>query len=154
VECKWRVSHALKLCRERGGDTEVAQALGHLSDTNRLMGLHEEGIRQGKEALEILERLDGAVGQARCLVKFTFLLHSNEQLDAAFRGIDLLPEKGEEFLVCESHLTLGVIYSKGESEKVVHHYELDGNVGPPLDYRGNLLTTSTTGRAENTHSYE
>jgi hypothetical protein len=32
-------------------------ALMELSETNRLLGLHGEGIQQAKEALEIYERL-------------------------------------------------------------------------------------------------
>jgi tetratricopeptide (TPR) repeat protein len=128
VECKRLISHALKLCRERGDDRLVAQVLRHLSDTNRLMGLHEEGTQQAREAFDILERLGDTVEQADCLVKLAFLLRSDNQLDAAeeaaFRAIKLLPEKGNQYRVCESHQILGEIYeSKGETEKAIHHYE-------------------------------
>ena len=44
---------------------------------------------------------------------------------AAFRAIKVLPEEGEEWLVCRSHNTLGIIYhSKGEKEKAIHHFEI------------------------------
>jgi tetratricopeptide (TPR) repeat protein len=56
------------------------------------------------------------------------LLLSDKQLDAAeeaaSRAIDLFPEKGEEYLVCQSHRVLGDIYrSSGKSEKAIHHFE-------------------------------
>jgi tetratricopeptide (TPR) repeat protein len=73
VESKRLLSHALKLERERGDDRQVAQILWDLSDSNRLMGLHEEGIQQAEEALEICERLGDAVGQARCLITLAVL---------------------------------------------------------------------------------
>jgi tetratricopeptide (TPR) repeat protein len=43
---------------------------------------------------------------------------------AGSRAIKLLPEKGQEYRLCESHRTLGNIYtSKGEREKAIHHFE-------------------------------
>jgi tetratricopeptide (TPR) repeat protein len=73
AESKRLISSALKLYRERRDDLWVAQALRHLSDTNRLMGLPKEGIQQAKEALEIL---NGSVtqDQADCLINLARLL--------------------------------------------------------------------------------
>jgi hypothetical protein len=83
----------------------VALTLRWLSDANRELGLYEEGIQQAKEALEIYERLGDTVGTStvfgppRLVVAFgRTALDAAEE--AASRAIDLLPEKGQEFLVC------------------------------------------------------
>jgi tetratricopeptide (TPR) repeat protein len=129
VEHKRLLVHALKLWRERGDDHQVAITLMELSEVNRQMGLHKEGIEVVGEALEIFERLGDTGRQADCLIKLALLLGSDKQFDAAeeaaFRAIALLPEKGEEHRVCRSHRALGEIYqSKGEIKKAIHHYEL------------------------------
>jgi len=126
MECKRLISHALKLNRERGDDSRVAQVLRGLSDTSRQLGLHKEGIRQAKEALETYERLGATAEQGGCLKNLAWLLLEENQLDAAeeaaSRTIDLLP--GNQFLVCESHLVLGYIYrSKRETGEAIHHFE-------------------------------
>jgi len=64
VERKRLSARTLKLWRARGDDYQVAQILGELCDANRLMGLPKEGIRQGKEASEIFERLGDTAKQA------------------------------------------------------------------------------------------
>ena len=56
AESKRLFTHALELWRERGDDLRAAQMLWHLSDTNRHLRLHKEGILQAKEAVEIHER--------------------------------------------------------------------------------------------------
>jgi len=129
VERKRLLAHTLKLRREWGDDSGVAKVLMDLSDTNRLMGLHEEGIRLAREALGIFERLGDTVGQAQCLQYLAWLLYDDEQLDAAgetaSRAIDLIPEKGYQTLVCDCHRLFGHIYrSKGEREKAIYHYEV------------------------------
>ena len=93
-----------------------------------MLGLFKEGIGQAREALEIYERLGTAEGRGNCLIKLALLLHDDKQLDAAeeagSRAIKILPEKGQEWRVCESHVVLGVIYrSKGEKEKAIHQFE-------------------------------
>ena len=123
------LARALKLCRERGDDHGVASILVQLSNTDGLLGLHEEGIRLAKEGLEILERLSDTVLQADCSIALALLLREDKQFDAAgesaSRAIDLLPEKGQEVKVSESHRTLGLIYqSKGETEKAIRHLEV------------------------------
>jgi tetratricopeptide (TPR) repeat protein len=129
MESKRLVSRALKLYRERGDDPQVALALQCLSDTNRLMGLTKEGIQQAKEALRIYERLSDRAEQAECLIALGWLLHSDNQLDAAeeaaFRAIYLLPETGEQFRVCGAHRLLGDTYrSKGNTEKAIYYFEV------------------------------
>ena len=118
------LTHALRLRRGQGDEQSitntVAVILGQLSDSNRLLGFHKEGIQQAEEALEIYEQLGDPISQARCLIDLAHLLDEDNQLDAAeeaaSRAIDLLPE-GKKFLVCKGHRALGVIYrSKGETE--------------------------------------
>ena len=64
-----------------------------------------------------------------CLVSLAWLLKNDKQLDTAeeatSRMINLLPEKGNQFLVCTSHHVLSYIYqSKGEMEKAIHQFEV------------------------------
>ena len=129
---------ALKLERERGSDHQVARILRHLADTNGAMGHFKEGIQLAEEALEIGERLGDKMVQAQCLVEVAWLCRDN-QLDvaeeAAFRAIDLFPEKGEEYRVCQSHRILGEIYQfKDETEKAIHHFEIALGIAFPFDW--------------------
>ena len=144
VESKRVLIHALKLWRERGDDYWVARALMALSDKNRPMGLLKEGIQLANEALEIYERLDNTKQQAQCLLRLAYLLNDDEQLDAAeeaaSRAIDLLPEDGQQYLVCECHRMLGHIYrSKGETEKAIHHFEIAIGIATPFDWHDHLF---------------
>ena len=128
VERKRLFTHTLKLWRARGDDHQVAQTLSDLCDTNRLLGLPEEGIQQAKEASDIFERLGDPASQAECLINLARLLAYNEQVDAAeeaaTRAMDLLPAEGEKLRVCKGHRILGRIYDfKGNTEKAIHHYE-------------------------------
>ena len=57
-----------------------------------------------------------------------WLLHSDKQLDAAEEAasqtISLLPDEGEQFLVCQCYHLLGdIYYSKGEIEKAINHFK-------------------------------
>jgi len=139
VEQRQLLIHALKLQRKRGGGYEVAISLKELSEVNRHMGLHKEGIEVVKGALEIFQRFGNMVQHADCLISLARLFRSDEQFDAAqeaaSRAISILPEKGEEHLVCKSHHTLGNIYrSKGEIEKAIHHYELVLGIASPFNW--------------------
>ena len=114
MERKRLLSHSLKLWREQGDDFQVAVALRILSSTNRRMSLYEDGIQQAKESSEIFERLGNVVQQAYSLIDLAWVLSDANQLDDAeetgLRAINLLPEKGEELQVCQSHRVLGHIY--------------------------------------------
>jgi len=128
VERKRLLTHTLNLEREQGDDYGVAQKLRYLADTNQDMGLYDEGIQHAREALGIYERRGNTVAQAGCLVGLAWLLHTNEQLDAAeeaaSRAITLVPEEGNEFLAFQSHYILGKVYqSKEKMEAAIHHYE-------------------------------
>ena len=127
-EEKRLLTHTLQLGRRRRDDYRVAETLRFLCDANRVLGHYGEGIQQGREAIGIHERLCDRIGQANCWNYLAFALSDDKQLDAAedaaFRAISLVPEKGQESLVCESHQALGEIYrSKGETEKAIHHLE-------------------------------
>jgi len=127
VDSKRLLSHALEIWRERGNDHRVAQTLRRLSNANRMLDLHREGIQQAKEGMEIYKQLSDTVGQARCLNTLAWLLCDYGQLDAAEEAasyaIDLVPKKGNEFLVSHCHRCLGRIHqSKGETEKAVNHF--------------------------------
>ena len=126
AEQKRLLTHTLTLERKRGGDIQVALTSRSLSHVNRMLGLHEEGIQQAREALEVYKRFGDTVGQAECLHDLAWLLLHDDQLaaaeDSASRTIDFLPEKGQEYLLCKSHRGLGMIYdSKGEKEKAIGH---------------------------------
>ena len=127
-ERKRLLTSTLRLWRERGDESKVAQTLGLLSDANRLLGLHEEGTQQLKESLKIYERLDSKSGQGLSWHQLASFLYRDGKLDeaeqATFRAIDLLSDKGNQFQVCQCHRTLGLIYSsKQETEKAINHFE-------------------------------
>ena len=166
VERKRLLIHALNLPRQQGKDSLVASTLVELSDVNRVIGLHEEGILQAKEASEIRGRLGDTAGQGNCLTRLAFLLCSDKQFDAAeeaaFRALDLLPENGHQFKVCESHRALGNIYqSKGDTEKAVHHFEVAIGIASPFNWHGILFWLHhelaelflTRGRFDDAHAH-
>ena len=132
-------THTLKLWRERGIDHMTAQTLRFLSDVDRQLGLCKEGIEQTKEAIEIHERLGDVSMQAECLIDLAFLLCEDKRLDeaeaAALRATSLIPEKGQEFRLCESHRVLGDIYqSKGETEKAISHFKTALEIATSFDW--------------------
>ena len=144
VEQKRLLVCALILWRERGSNDQVAPALMSLSDANRLIGLHEEGIQQAREALEIYERLGKTEQQADCLIRLATLLGSDNQFDAAeeaiFCAIALLPEEGQQYRVCQFHSALGRIYrSKGEIGKAIHHNEAVIRIAAPFNWNDVLF---------------
>ena len=57
----------------------------------------------------------------------------------ALRAIDLLPEKGEQFQVQESHRVLGRVYQyKGETKKAVYHLETALEIASALNSADDL----------------
>jgi len=144
VERKRLLVYALQLQRERGSGLPLAAVLVESSQTNGHMGLPEEGIQQAEEALGILERLGWTAGQAYCLIGLASSLLSNGQLhaaeEAASRAINLLPENGQQFLVCESHKALGrMCKSKGEIEKAIRHYGLALGIASSFGWHDELF---------------
>jgi len=145
VEHKRLLTHALNLWRKQENDEKITATLMALADVNRVIWLHKEGIPQVKEALEICGRLSDTNKQAYCLITLAFLLCSDNQLDAAeesaFCAINLLPEKGQQFKVCESHRALANIYrSKGDTEKAIHHFEVALEIASPFNWHEPLFS--------------
>ena len=144
VEEKRLLSHVLTLRRAQGSDRQVAHVLKHLSTANRKLGLYKEGICQMKEALEIYERTGATGSQANSLLKLSQLLIADDQLDAAeeaaSRAVELLPERGEEFRVCQAHCVLGGISgSKREREKATYHYQTALGIATYFDWKDQLF---------------
>ena len=128
AERKQLLDRTLRLERKRGDDVKVASTLRILSDANRMVHLFREGIDQAQEALEIYERIGDTNNQGDSLIKLAWSLYDDRQLDAAeevaYRAIELLPEKGQGYRVCQSHRLLGNVYrSKGQIEEGVQHLE-------------------------------
>ena len=137
VEQKRLLTRALELQRQRDDDVWVALILRQLSSANRFLKLHEEGIRQVKEALDIYERIGDAREQAGCFNDLAWLLFSDKKLDAAeniaSRAIELLPEKGDESTFCQLYRLLGSIHRfKGEKEKAIHHFQKALEIASPF----------------------
>jgi hypothetical protein len=128
VERKRFLTRTLMLNREREDDHEIAVTLRALSGADRVLGFYKQGIEHVKEAMEIFERLGETEEQAESLGRLGALLYEDKQFnaaeDATNLAIELLPGRGGEYLLCQSHRRLGDIYrSKGEREKAVHHFE-------------------------------
>jgi len=130
LDSKRLLIHTLQLWREQGDDSEVAQTSRGLSEVNRLLDLHEEGIKQAKEAFEIYERLNDTFGQAQSLCNLAWLLYEDQQLgaaeEAALQSINLFPVKVDPSLACRCHRILGKIHSSkdvDEIEKAIDHFE-------------------------------
>ena len=145
VESKRLLVDTLKLWKERGDDSRVAETLRFLSDTNKWLYLYKEGILQAKESLEIYERLNEVSGQARSLQQLATLLYLDKQHDAAeeaaLRAIDLLmAKKGNEFPVCECYRVLGEIsHSKGETEKAIKKFETAIGIASSFNWHNPLF---------------
>ena len=127
-EGKGLLDHALKFERERGNDYRVALTLILLSLGNLHLGLLGEGMNQAKEAKEIFERIGDVGKHGFSLVALAHLFQCDDQLDAAeevaSRAIQLLPKKGEELLICQSHRILGNICRFKKREEAIHHFEI------------------------------
>ncbi|KAF9783184.1 hypothetical protein BJ322DRAFT_1110070 [Thelephora terrestris] len=144
AEEKRLLIHTLTLEREKGDDLWVARTLRFLCDVNRLLGLYTEGIQQAEEALEIYKRGRDTINQVQCLKQLAWLLRDDEQLDgaenAASRAIDLIPEKGQEYLLCESHRVLGNIYrDKGEKEKALDQFKTALRIASRFNWQDSLF---------------
>ena len=138
AEEKQLLKQMLTLERGRRDDYRVTLTLHLLSYVNQILGLRKEGTQQVGEAFEIFRRLGKMKEQANCLDQLAWLLLDDSQLGAAedtvFRKIKLLPEKGREFQLCQSHHLLGKIYrSKREKEKSIHHLEAALTIASPVN---------------------
>jgi len=130
AERKRLLGHSLKLWRERGDDIRVARTLTFLSSANGRLDLHEEGISQAKEALEIYERFCDISGQTRSLRLLAWSLYGSNQHSAAeeavSRALDLSLGKSGRFQlqVSQCHHLLGhICQSKGGTDAAINHFE-------------------------------
>ncbi|KAF9785183.1 hypothetical protein BJ322DRAFT_1020756 [Thelephora terrestris] len=144
AEAKRLLTHTLTLWRQRADDSQVAQTLSFLAHVNQGLGLFTEEIQEAKEAMEIYERFGDRVGQADCLHNLALSLLGDNQLDDAegyaIRMINFLSEKGEEYLLCKSHRTLGIIYdSKGVNEKAIHQFKTAFRIASPFSWQDQLF---------------
>ena len=166
MERKRVLAHALKLYRERGDDKRVARTLRSLSDANRHLHLHKEGIRQVEEASEIHKRLGNTERETWCLKDLAHILYGDGQFDAAERAascaIDLFPEKGDQYPVCQCHRILGNIYrSRGKKKKAIHHFETALGIASSFGWDNELfwihnslaLLFSAQGRFDDAHAH-
>ena len=123
---------------------ELGLANAHLGLANSHLGLFKEGIDQAKEASEIFERIGDIGKQVHSLLGLAGALLYNNQLDAAeevvSRAFQLLPEKGEEYLICKSHFALGdICRHKGEGEKAIHHFKTVLDFGSRFEWDDQLF---------------
>jgi tetratricopeptide (TPR) repeat protein len=147
VEEKRLLVYTLEFWREQGNDFWVIQMLTSLAEANRRLGLYTEGIQQVKESLGISKQLNYTLGQAVSLRQLAWLLYDNNQFDAAEEAAscainllpansNLLPDKGNQFLVCQCYRVLGLIcYSKGETEVATNHFESALGIASSFDWR-------------------
>lgn len=144
AEEKRLLTHTMALRKGEGDDFHVAQTLRFLAEVNGRLGLFAEGISQAKEALEICVRICDVLEQAATLHRLSWLFYDNLQLkaaeDAASRAIDLLPEEGEQFLVCQCRCVLGnICRSEGEMEKAIEHFEAALGIASPFHWHDQLF---------------
>ena len=144
TELKRLLTQTLTLWRGRGDESQAALTLRELSDANRCLGLYKEGIKQAREGSEIYEQLGDRTGQAWCSSYLVRLLLADNQLDlaedVALRTIDLLPGKGNEYLVGQTHRFLGNVYrSKREREKAIYHFKTALEIASRFDWENELF---------------
>ena len=129
TESKRLLTHAAKLWRDRGNLHQVALMLMYSSDANQWAGCCAEGIRLGKEALEIFEQLQDTMRQAHCSSFLALSFLGENQADTAeetaSRAITLLPENSKQIIVCDCHQVLGIVYHEtANHEKAIEHFEV------------------------------
>jgi tetratricopeptide (TPR) repeat protein len=143
-ESKRLLIHTLKLRTERGDDFLVAETLWGMSGVNRMLHFYKEGVQQVKEALGIYERLGDVSGQARSLCRLAYLLHDDEQFDAAEEAasqvINRFSGKHEQDPVCDCYRLLGEICRyNDESEKAIDHFKAALGIASSFNWHDQLL---------------
>jgi tetratricopeptide (TPR) repeat protein len=78
------------------------------------------------------------------LKELAFLFLEHKQLEAAenaaSRAIDLVPGKGQEYLVCQLHRVLGKIHRfKGDKNKAIHHFNTALEIASPFNWNDHLF---------------
>ena len=135
---------AVELWREWMEDLQVANALKFLSDANRQLGLHKEGIEEAKEALDIYEWYNDMLGQGLSLKSLAWSLYGDGQFDAAeeaaLRAVGLPRGEDDQFTVCECHRILGDICRlRGETGKAITHLETALGIASSFNWDNQLF---------------
>ena len=136
-EAKRLLTVLLKLSRDQGDLLSIARALSNLSETNGLLNLREEGIREAREASEIFEQLGEKVDQTGCLTNLAELLLGDGQPDAAEEVISraITLAENNQILLNNCHSSLGEIYrSKGHTEKAIEQFEISLRIASSHDW--------------------
>jgi tetratricopeptide (TPR) repeat protein len=146
AERKRLLTRTLELWRQRGDEIQVAQTLRGLSEVNQHLGLSKERMERAREALGICGRINNTAGQSTCSDNLAQSLHYDGQLDAVedatYRAIGLVSANGQEHLACRLHWVLGMMHqSKGETEKVVHHFKTALEIASPFDWHDVLFVS-------------
>ena len=145
AEGKRILSQSLGLWRQEGNDYMVAVTLISLSDGNRVLDLHEEGIEQACEALDIFEQLGETDQQIRCLVFLAAFLCKDGQLDAAeeaaSQAMDLSEDHDQDTLYHYHKVLAEIQHSKGNREKAIHHFEASLRIASALNSHDELSKT-------------
>ena len=154
-ERKRLLVHTLKLWREQGDNSWVAQTLWFLADANQLLGFYAEGIQQAKEALEIFKQLDDRHGQAQVSQTLAWLFVANRQLEAAEGAASQvinLQDDSSRFGVCTCHRLLGEIYaSRDETEKAIDQFEIALGIASSSNWHGQQFWTHLSLAAQFCH---
>jgi hypothetical protein len=87
-----------------------------------------KGYNKREKRWQFTNGLSDTTEQVDCWDYLARLLRSDNQLDsveeAASRAINLLPEKGEEFSLCQSHRGLSAICRSKRERKAVYYLEI------------------------------
>ena len=140
AECKRLLVHVLELWKWRRNDFMVADTLGLLAEANQYLGRHKEGIQQTEAAVELFKRLNVKSAQGQSTQQLARLLYGDKQFDAAeeaaSQAINLLPDKGDQFTVCQCYRLLGDIHhSKGEAENAINHFKTALRIASSFNWR-------------------
>ncbi|KAF9787249.1 hypothetical protein BJ322DRAFT_711299 [Thelephora terrestris] len=138
------LAQTLELQGGQGGDLHVARTLRYLAEVNGRLGLFAEGILQAEEALAIFERLDDESERASTLCRLSWLFYDSRQIDAAeaavLRCMDLLPEEGKQFRMCQCQCVLGnICRSRGETGKAIEYFETALRIASTFDWQDQLF---------------
>ena len=138
------LSRALNFWKEEENGPRIAQTLVFLAESSRLLGFPSKGIQQAREALETYEQLNDVSGKVISLIFLAWSFQGDEQLgaaeEAASRAIDLLPDEGEQFRVCQCYRVLGdICRSKGETEKAISHFKTALGIASTSNWHGQLI---------------
>ena len=138
------LSHVVELEKGRGDSFRIALTSLYLSDVNLELGLYEEGMQRAREALAIAEPSGIPVEIAGCLNSLAWSLCRGGRVDdaeeAATRALSLLPEKGQEYMVCQSHQILGEIsFSRDKREEAIRHFEDVLRIASPFGWHTRMM---------------